>query len=60
MADYDNVMDAEPGKSFSVNVKLYKDSACTEEASGESYEAFHDTLPADCKKGRDGNSEQVS
>lgn len=59
MADYDNVMDAEQGKSFSVNVKLYKDSACTKEASGEAYEAFHDTLPADCKKGRNGNSEQA-
>ena len=59
MADYDNVMDAEQGKSFSVNVKLYKDSSCTEEATGDAYEAFHDTLPAECKKGRNGNSEQV-
>ena len=55
MADYDNVMDAEQGKSFSVNVNLYKDSACTHKADGEAYEAFHDTLPAECKKSRDGS-----
>merc|ERR1719181_243563 len=55
MADYDNVMDAEQGKSFSVNVKLYKDSLCTQEANGEAYKAFHDTLPAECKKSRDGS-----
>lgn len=57
MADYDNVMDAEQGKSYSVNVKLYKDSACTQEANGDQYEDFHDTLPSECKKGRNGNSE---
>jgi len=60
MADYDNVMDAEQGKSFSMNVKLFKDAACTEEMSGEAYQNFHDTLPEECKKGRNGNSEKAT
>jgi len=57
-ATYENVLDATEGDAFAVTVRLYKDAGCSEEATGESYSAFHDTLAKQCTLGAAGKSEQ--
>jgi len=58
-AEYENVLDATEGDAYAVTVRLYKDAACSEEATGDGYSAFHDTLSKQCTKGAEGRSEQA-
>jgi hypothetical protein len=59
-ASFEDVVHAEQGPAFDVNVRLFKDAQCAEEVSGEGYAPFSDTLAKSCRTQRSGNSEVAS